>query len=92
MPELDSFLRPLLAADKRWAALERRVAVEESNEASTFARCFVDSGVGRLARTIPLVLSIAPRCLLESEFIDKFEPDQVIFMTSGAGAGRCRTA
>ncbi len=80
MPEPYSFFRPLLAADKRWAALEWYVAEPSQIEAGELATRFVDAGAAALAKSIPLVLSIDPGWLLESEFIDKFEPDQAIFV------------
>ena len=44
MPEAYSFFRPLLAADKHWAALECYVADPSQIEASELATRFVDAG------------------------------------------------
>ncbi|EXI77274.1 MAG: HDOD domain protein [Candidatus Accumulibacter appositus] len=80
MPEPYSFLRPLLAADKHWAALEWYVADPSQIEAGELATRFVEAGTAALAKSVPLVLATDPGWLLESEFIDKFEPDQAIFV------------
>ncbi|RDE49872.1 MAG: hypothetical protein DVS81_14085 [Candidatus Accumulibacter meliphilus] len=40
---------------------------------------FVDAGAAALIKSLPPLLSSDPRGLLESEFIDKIEPDQALF-------------
>ncbi|WP_374681737.1 EAL and HDOD domain-containing protein [Accumulibacter sp.] len=80
MPQLYSFFRPLLAADKRWAALECCFADPSPLAASELAARFVDAGAAAPAKCPPLIVSIEPEWLPESEFIDKFEPDQAIFV------------
>jgi hypothetical protein len=49
-------------------------------EAGELATRFVEAGTAALAKSVPVVLSTDPGWLLESEFIDKFEPDQAIFV------------
>ena len=80
MPETHSFFHPLLAADKRWAALEWNVSAAHAVDPGELAACFADADAAPLARTLPLVLSTDPNWLLDSEFIDKFEADQAIFV------------
>lgn len=87
MPDPDypySCFRPLLAADKSWAALDWSIAGSQPTDASDLVRCFVDAGAAPLASSLPLVLSIDPVWLTENEFIDKFEVDQAIFVLSAA--------
>jgi hypothetical protein len=40
---------------------------------------FVDAGAAALIKSMVPLLSSDPRGLLESEFIDKIEPDQALF-------------
>ena len=80
MPDPHSFFRPLLAADKSWAALDWRTAGRQSAEADDLVRCFVDAGAAPLASVMPLVVPIEPNWLTEGEFIEKFETDQAIFV------------
>lgn len=68
------FFRPLLAADKHWAALECYVAEPSQIEAGELATRFVDAGTAALAKSVPLVLLTDPRWLLESEFITNSSP------------------
>ena len=87
MPDPYSFFRPLLAADKRWAALDWRSAGAQAAEAADLTRCFADAGVAALAKLLPVVLSIDPKWLVESEFIEQFQADQAIFVVPAAGPG-----
>lgn len=84
MPDSYSFFRPLLAADKHWAALDWCYASPDPTDASDLARCFVDAGAAPLARLMPLVMRIDPRWLSDSEFIEKFEANQAIFVLPAA--------
>ncbi|MBE2260391.1 MAG: HDOD domain-containing protein [Candidatus Accumulibacter sp.] len=84
MPDPHSFFRPLLAADKSWAALDWRTAGRQSAEADDLVRCFVDAGAAPLASVMPLVVPIEPNWLTEGEFIEKFETDQAIFVLPAA--------
>lgn len=91
MPDPYSFFRPLLAADKRWAALDWRSAGAQAAEAADLTRCFADAGVAALAKLLPVVLSIDPKWLVESEFIEQFQADQAIFVVPAAALDDAQT-
>jgi len=80
MPAPYFFLRPLLAPNRAWAALDWQTGRTEAIESADLTRCFIDSGATSLAAKMPFVLPTDPAWLEQSEFIQKFEANQVIFV------------
>lgn len=96
MPAPYSFLHPLLAPNRAWAALDWQAGSTEAITGADLTRCFTDSGAASLAAKMPFVLSIEPDWLGQSEFIQKFEANQAIFVLPAnslddvATVDRCR--
>lgn len=80
MPEAYSYFRPLLAADQGWHALAGSVADREAVDAGELAASLVDGGGAALAKGLPLILASDPKWLLDSEFVDRFDADQTVFV------------
>jgi EAL and modified HD-GYP domain-containing signal transduction protein len=80
MPKPYFFFRPLLAKNHAWAAFDWQTDKPEITEPADYARCFDESGVAPLAKKNPLILPAAPSWLEHSEFIQKFEANQAIFV------------
>jgi EAL and modified HD-GYP domain-containing signal transduction protein len=80
MPKPYFFFRPLLAKNHAWAAFYWQTDKPETVEAADYASCFDESGVASLANKTPLILPTDPAWLAQSEFIQKFEANQAIFV------------
>ena len=97
MPKPYFFFRPLLAKNHTWAAFDWQTDKPETADAADFTRCFGESGAAQLANTMPLVLSTQPSWLVQSEFIQKFDANQAIFVLSAsalddqANIDQCKT-
>lgn len=97
MPKPYFFFRPLLAKNHVWAAFDWQTNKPETAEATDYTRCFDESGVAPLARKNPLIMPAAPAWLEHSEFIQKLDANQAIFVLSAetlddaATIDRCKT-
>lgn len=80
MPASYSFLRPLLAPNRAWAAFDWQTADPKSADGIAIASRFTDSNAALLAKTKPFVLATDPAWLGQSEFIQKFDANQAIFL------------
>lgn len=80
MPAPYFFLRPLLAPNRAWAALDWQTGSTAAIDGSDLTRRLIDSGAASLAAKMPFVLPTDPAWLGQSEFIQKFEANQAIFV------------
>jgi EAL and modified HD-GYP domain-containing signal transduction protein len=80
MPKPYFFFRPLLAKNHAWAAFDWQTDKPDTVESVDYTRCFEESGVASLANKTPLILPTKPAWLAQSEFIQKFEANQAIFV------------
>ncbi len=74
------FFHPMLAADQAWSALRWQAAGAHPATVEALAGCFDEAGAAPLADRLPLVLAIDPAWLAQGEFIQKFAPNQAIFV------------
>jgi EAL and modified HD-GYP domain-containing signal transduction protein len=80
MPAPYFFLRPLLAPSLAWAAFDWQTSHPEAVRLADLTHCFAESGAAPLAAKTPFALPADPAWLGQSEFIQKFEANQVIFI------------
>lgn len=80
MPEPYFFIRPILAADRSWAALDWQSGARFTNQCTDLARCFADSAAAPLARLLPIVVPISPECIEQSGFFAGFDANHVVFV------------
>jgi EAL and modified HD-GYP domain-containing signal transduction protein len=80
MPAPYAFLHPLLAPNRAWAALDWQVSSLKALESTDLIECFTNAGTRALAQKMPFVLSINSAWLMQDEFIQKFETNQIIFV------------
>lgn len=78
------FFRPILAADRSWAALDCRSGGSVKAESTDFVRCFAESAAAPLAHLMPMVVSADPAWLERNAFVANFDPDQVVFVLPAA--------
>jgi c-di-GMP phosphodiesterase len=84
MPTPYFFLRPILAADRSWTAIDWQAGDTLAATGADFARCFSESAATPLANLLPLVASINPSGLEQETFADGFEANQVVFVLPAA--------
>lgn len=72
------FLRPFLAADHGWAALDWRPVAPGAVTAADYTTFFADAEAVTLAGMLPLIASASPEWLRSGEFLERFEPRQLI--------------
>ena len=74
------FLRPLLAADCGWVALDWHAGDPLTTKSIDLKRYFIESGAAPLASMLPLVTPIDPEYLEDNTFLDGFDNRQVVFV------------
>jgi len=84
MPEPYFFLRPVLAPDHSWAALDWQAQSLQEADPAAFIQCFSDSAAAPLAGMLPLVTPIRPDFLLQDDFLKAFESDPIVFVLPDA--------
>ena len=84
MPSPYFFLRPILAADRSWVALDWQSADPLTVEGNELVRSFAGSSAAPLASLMSLVVLVNPACLELSEFVGGFDPCQVVFVLPGS--------
>lgn len=84
MPEPYYFIRPLLAADRSWAALDWQSGALFTNDCTDLERCFTESDAATFARLLPMVVPINPECIEQNGFVAKFDARQVVFVLPAA--------
>jgi hypothetical protein len=84
MPSPYFFLRPILAADRSWVALDWQSADPLATEGSDLVRSFAESAAAPLANMMSVVVLVNPACLERNEFVDGFDASQVIFVLPGS--------
>ncbi len=80
MPAPYFFFRPIVAADRSWAALEWQSESLAKTDSSAFVQCFVNSSATPLAEMLPLVAPIDPDFLLQEEFLSALGSNQITFV------------
>ncbi|WP_153112037.1 EAL and HDOD domain-containing protein [Propionivibrio limicola] len=80
MPDSFFFFRPLLAADKSWAALDWRQSPDTATESAHYIECLNQAGVAQLAGSLPLVTAVTPELLAHHEFVSRFGTKQAVFI------------
>lgn len=80
MPEPYFFIRPILAADRSWAAIDWLSGALFTNHCTDLAHCFADSATASLARLLPIVVPINPECIEQNEFFADFDASHVVFI------------
>ena len=83
MPVSYYFFRPIIAADRSWAALNWLSGTPVSCDSSQLVGCFTEAKMAPLASMLPLLVNIHPSLLEQSAFIAEFDPSQIIFVLSG---------
>ena len=79
MTDSYAFLRPLLAANRAWVAIDWQNSALESIDSDSLTQLFNEAGAGALADKIPFVLPASPEWLGKTGLIQKFTAKQVIF-------------
>lgn len=74
------FFRPLVAADRRWAAIDWRYASPGAIDGELLARCFAETDAAKLAKELPMVVPITPAALENPAWVDAFARDAVVFV------------
>ena len=74
------FLRPILAPDLSWAALDWQSNSLRNTDSSTFVQCFVNSAAAPLAETLPFVLPINPDLLFQDDLLSPLDSSRLIFV------------
>ena len=78
------FFRPILAADSSWAAFDWQSSDRAATSGADYVKCFSGAGVAPLASLVPLITSVNPADLSDSDFVDTFEASQVVFVLPAA--------
>lgn len=84
MPEPYFFIRPMLAADRSWAALDWQSGALFNNDCTDLERCFTEAAAAPLARLLPMVVPVNPECIEQTAFVDRFDSRQVVFILPAA--------
>ena len=79
MPAPYYFLRPILAPDLSWAALDWQSNALLNTDFSTFVQCFANSAAEPLGETLPFVLPIPPEVLFQDELLRLIDRSRLIF-------------
>ena len=96
MPTPYFFFRPILAADRSWAAVDWQSGTPNSIESTDLLRCFNESAVAPLANLLPMVVPVTPSYLAQPTFTDAFDASQVVFvlpadsLDSAEALARCK--
>ncbi len=80
MPTPYFFLRPILAADRSWSALDWRSGSLQAADSTDVVQCFKESSAGPLANLLPLVMPVRPSWLERNTFVGEFDPSQTVFI------------
>ncbi|WP_301101338.1 HDOD domain-containing protein [Propionivibrio sp.] len=80
MPEPYFFFRPILAADRSWAAIDWQSRSPFTTESADLARCFSESTAAPLADIFPMVAPLNPAAMEQNSFFDRFDARQVVFV------------
>lgn len=91
MPSPYFFLRPILAGDRSWVALDWQSADPLATQGSDFVRTFADSTAAPLANMMSAVALINPANLEQDEFVNGFDPSQVVFVLPGSSLENPKT-
>ncbi len=84
MPSPYFFLRPILAADRSWTALDWQSGDLFKTEGSELLRSFTESAAAPLANMLSVVMPVNPSSLEQNDFVDGFDASQVIFVLPGS--------
>ncbi len=79
MPAPYFFFRPIVAADRSWAALDWQSESLPNSDASAFVQCFINSAAAPLAEMLPLVVPINPDFLLQDDFLKTLDSNRITF-------------
>lgn len=85
------FFRPVLAADSSWAAFDWQSPDCAATGATDYLKCFSGAAVAPLANLVPMIIPVSREDLGNSDFIDTFEPSQVLFVLPAAALDDKRT-
>ena len=80
MPAPYFFLRPLLAPDRSWVALDWWPEPLEEMDSSALLQCYADSAASPLAHALPLVVPIPGAFLLEDDFLKALKSEPITFV------------
>lgn len=78
------FFRPIVAADRSWAALDWQSATPFSTDGADLLRCFSESSAAPLATLLPMVAPLDPATIEQGAFFDGFAAQRVIFALPAA--------
>jgi EAL and modified HD-GYP domain-containing signal transduction protein len=78
------FFRPIVAADRSWAAIDWQSATPFTTDSADLLRCFSEADAAPLAKLLPMVAPINPAALEQNSFLDGFAAKQVIFVLPDA--------
>lgn len=84
MPSPYFFLRPILAADCSWVALDWQSTDPLATDANDLVRSFAESAAAPLADMMSMVMLVNPANLDRKEFVSGFDPSQVVFVLPGS--------
>lgn len=74
------FFRPVLAADRSWAALDWVSGAPFTTRCDDLAHCFREADVAQLANLLPVLVTLDPACMSESSIADGTDNRQVVFL------------
>ena len=74
------FFLPILASDQSWTAIDWRSCSPDRTESPEFVDCFKEAQASLLANTLPMILTPDLAWFDSGVFIEKFDPNQVIFV------------
>jgi len=79
MPAPYFFFRPIVAADRSWAALDWQSESLPNSDSAAFVQCFINSAAAPLAEMLPLVVPINPDFLLQEDFLRTLDSNRITF-------------
>ena len=85
------FLRPILAADRSWVALDWQSANPLSTDGDDLVRSFAESAAAPLADMLSVVMLLNPACLERDEFVNGFDASHVVFVLPGSSLDDANT-
>lgn len=91
MPSPYLFLRPILAADRSWVALDWQSVDPLATQGSDLVRSFAESTTAPLANMMSVVALVNPANLERDEFVNGFDPSQVVFVLPGSSLENPKT-
>jgi c-di-GMP-related signal transduction protein len=78
------FFRPMVAADRSWAAIDWQSTNPQTTDSAELTRCFFESTAAPLASLLPMIAPLPASAIEKIEFFTAFDERQVIFVVSGA--------